>query len=90
MTIQNKSKNMTVNKTKKRKRTKTVVIRVRKVAPKRFLIEQRRKLLWLWEFWQKGCPTLGLNKFYQSKLTAKTAIQARAEKKGVRPIVIIM
>ena len=67
-----------------------VVIRVRRVAPKRFLIEQRRRFLWLWEFWQKGSPTLGLNKYYSSKLTAKTAIQARAEKKNVQPVIIIL
>lgn len=72
------------------KRNKRVFIRVRKVAPKRFLIEQRRKFLWLWEFWQKGCPTLGLNNFYSSKLTAKTAIYAKAEKKGIQPVVIIL
>lgn len=69
---------------------KTVVIRVKRIAPKRFLIEQRRRFLWLWEFWQKGCPTLGLNKYYSSKLTAKTAIQCRAEKQGVRPVIIIL
>ena len=73
-----------------KKQNRTVVIRVRKMAPKRFLIEQRRRFLWLWEFWQNGCPALGLQKYYSSKLTAKTAIQARAEKKGVRPVVIII
>ena len=67
-----------------------VVIRVRRVAPKRFLIEQRRRFLWLWEFWQKGSPTLGLNKYYSSKLTARTAIYSRAEKKDIQPIVIII
>jgi len=72
------------------KKKKVVVIRVRKVAPKRFLIEQRRKFLWFWQFWQKGCPTLGLNKYYSSKLTAKTAINAKAEKKNVQPVIIIL
>ena len=69
---------------------KTVYVRVRKVAPKRFLIEQRRRFLWLWEFWQRGCPTLGLNKYYSSKLTARTAIYANAEKRGIRPVVFII
>lgn len=69
---------------------KIIVIRVKKVAPKRFLIEQRRKFLWLWEFWQKGCPSLGLNKYYSSKLTAKTAINAKADKNNVQPIIIIL
>ena len=73
-----------------KKRKKKVVIRVRKTAPKRFLIEQRRRFLWLWEFWQKGSPTLGLNKYYSSKLTAKTAIHARADKKNVQPVIIIL
>lgn len=70
------------------KKKKTVVIRVSKVAPKRWLIEQRRKFLWLWEFWQKGCPTLGLNKFYSNKQVCKTVINVKAEQKGVRPVVI--
>ena len=69
---------------------KQIFIRVRKVAPKRYLIEQRRKFLWFWQFWQKGCPTLGLNKFYSSKLTAKTAIKAKADKKNIQPIIIIL
>ncbi len=72
------------------KKKKTIVIRIRKVAPKRFLIEQKRKFLWFWEFWQKGCPSLGLNQYYASKLTAKTAINSKAEKKNVRPVVIIL
>lgn len=69
---------------------KQMFIRVRKIAPKRFLIEQRRKFLWFWQFWQKGCPYLGLNKYYSSKLTAKTAITAKAQKKNVQPIIIII
>jgi len=67
---------------------KRVFVRVRKVAPKRFLVEQKRKFLWLWEFWMQGCPTLGLNKFYSSKLTAKTAIHAKAEKKHMAAVII--
>lgn len=69
---------------------KQIFIRVRKVAPKRYLIEQRRKFLWFWQFWQKGCPSLGLNKFYSSKLTANTAIKAKADKKNIQPIIIIL
>lgn len=69
---------------------KAIVIRVRKIAPKRFLIEQKRKFMWLWEFWQQGCPSLGLSKFYATKLAAKTAIHAKAEKKGVRTVLIFM
>lgn len=72
------------------KKKKQIFIRVRKVAPKRFLIEQRRKFLWFWQFWQKGCPSLGLKKYYASKLVAKTAIYAKAEKKDVQPVVIIL
>ena len=71
-----------------KKKKNEVVIRVTKVAPKRYLIEQRRKFLWFWQFWQKGCPTLGLKKFYSSKLTVKTAVNAKAEKKNVRTIII--
>jgi len=70
------------------KKKRTIVIRVRKVAPKRFLIEQRRKFLWLWQFWQKGSPSLGLKTYYSSKLTTKTAIHAKAEKLNVQPIII--
>lgn len=70
------------------KKQKDVVIRVRKVAPKRYLIEQRRKFLWFWEFWQQGCPTLGLKKFYANKQVAKTAVYAHAEKHNRRPILI--
>ena len=70
------------------KKKKTVVIRVSKVAPKRWLIEQRRKFLWLWEFWQKGCPTLGLNKFYSNKQVVKTAINSKAQKLGVQTVTI--
>lgn len=71
-------------------KTKDVFIRVRKVAPKRYLIEQKRKFLFFWEFWQKGAPTLGLNTYYSSKLTAKTAVYTHAEKKGVRPVLMFM
>jgi hypothetical protein len=69
---------------------KTIIIRVKKIAPKRFLIEQKRKFLWFWEFWQKGCPTLGLKKLYATKLAAKTAIQSKADKKGVRTVIIFL
>ena len=71
------------------KKKKQIIIRVRKVAPKRYLIEQRRKFMWLWQFFQVGCPTLGLQKFYSSILTAKTAIKARAEKKNMQAVIII-
>ena len=64
-----------------------IVIRVRKVAPKRLLIEQRRRFLF-WHFWSKGCPLLGLSNYYANKQTAKTAINAKASKKNVKPIVI--
>ena len=69
---------------------KTIVFRVKKIAPKRFLVEQKRKFMWFWEFWQKGCPSLGLKTFYATKLAAKTAIQTKAEKKGVRTIIIFL
>ena len=72
------------------KRKKKVVIRIRKIAPKRLLIEQRRKFLWFWCFWQEGSPTLGLKKFYSNKQVAKTAIQTKADKKNVQPIIIII
>ena len=67
---------------------KRMVIRISRVAPKRYLIEQKRKFLWFWEFWQKGCPSLDLKKFYSSKLTAKTAITTHAKKKDV-PVTLI-
>lgn len=73
-----------------KRKKKTIVVRVTRVAPKRFLIEQRRKFMFFWQFFQKGCPTLGLKKYYSSKLTARTAIYAKAEKKNVQPIVIII
>lgn len=69
-------------------RKKTVFIRCRKVAPRRYLIEQRRKFLFFWHFWQKGCPSLGLKMFYANKQVAKTAIHSHAEKRNVRPIII--
>ena len=72
------------------KKKKQMFIRVRKVAPKRYLIEQRRKFLFFWEFWQKGCPSLGLKKFYSSKLTAKTAVYTHAEKHNRRPVLIFV
>lgn len=67
---------------------KKIIIRVTRVAPKRFLIEQRRKFMFFWSFFQKGSPTLGLNKFYSSKLTAQTAITARARKKSLQAVII--
>lgn len=70
------------------RKKKSVIIRVTKVAPKRYLIEQRRRFLWLWEFWQKGCPTLGLKKFYANKQVVKTAVNAHAEKKNRRLVLI--
>lgn len=70
------------------KKKKKVVIRVTKVAPKRYLIEQRRKFMWLWEFWQKGCPTLGLNKYYSNKQVIRTVVQSRATKLGMKHILI--
>jgi hypothetical protein len=69
---------------------KRIFIRCRKVAPKRYLIEQRRKFLWFWEFWQKGSPTLGLKTYYSSKLTAKTAVYSHAEKKNLVPTLIFL
>ena len=72
----------------KKGKKKQIVIRVTRLAPKRYMIEQKRRLLWLWEFWQQGSPTLGLRKFYSSRLTAKTAIQCRADKAGRRAIII--
>ena len=72
------------------KTKKTVVVRVKRLAPKRFIIEQRRKFMFFWEFWQKGCPTLGLNKYYSSKMTAKTAIQSRAGKMGYKSVVLFL
>lgn len=68
---------------------KQIVIRVRKIAPKRYLVEQRRKFLF-WRFFQKGCPTLGLKKYYANKQVAKTAIYAAAEKQNYQPIVLFL
>lgn len=70
------------------KKKKIIVIRVKKVAPKRWMIEQKRKFLWLWEFWQKGCPALGLKHFYANKQVAKTAISVKAQQKNVRTVTI--
>lgn len=68
---------------------KKVIIRVKKVAPKRWMIEQRRKFLWIFEFWQKGCPSLGLEKvFYSNKQVVKTAINSKAQKLGVQTVTI--
>lgn len=72
------------------KKKKDIVIRVTRVAPKRYLIEQRRKFMWFWQFWQKGCPTLGLQKYYSSKLTAKTAVYSKAEKMNRRPVLMFL
>ena len=68
---------------------KTIFIRCSKVAPKRWKIEQRRKFLWIFEFWQKGAPSLGLDKeFYSNKQVAKTAINTKAQKLGVRTVTV--
>ena len=64
-----------------------MVLRVTRLAPKRFLIERKRKFLWIWSFWEKGCYLLGLNKYYSSKLTAETAIATRARKKNVKVVI---
>jgi len=72
-----------------KKSKKTVVIRVKKVAPKRFQIEQRRRFLF-WHFFQKGCFCLNLSPYYSTKLAAKTAIQSKGEKKGVRTVILFM
>lgn len=71
------------------KKKKTIIIRVRKVAPKRFLIEQQRTFMFLWKFFQKGCPSLELKTYYANKQVAKTAIQTKAAKKNVRPVILI-
>lgn len=71
------------------KKKKTIIIRIRKLAPKRFLIEQQRTFMFFWKFFQKGCPSLGLKTYYSGKQVAKTAIQSKAAKKNVRPIIMI-
>lgn len=71
------------------KKQKTIIIRAHKVAPRRYLLEQKRKFLWLWEFWQKGVPTLGLKPYMANKQAIKTAVHAKAEQKNIRPILII-
>lgn len=73
----------------KKNKQKTVVVRAHKIAPRRYLLEQKRKFLWFWEFWQKGVPTLGLGKYMDNKQVIKTAVYARAQKKNIRPILII-
>ena len=69
------------------KKKKQVIFRVKKVAPKRYLVEQRRRFLF-WHFWQKGCPALGIKKFYANKQVAKTAIYSRSERMNILPVVI--
>ena len=71
------------------KQKKTIVLKVTKVAPKRFLIEQRRKFMFFWTFFQKGAPTLGLGKYFSSKYAATTAIQSKAAEKNLRPVILI-
>lgn len=71
------------------RKQKTIVIRVTKVANKRFLIEQRRKFMFFWTFFQKGAPSLGLGKYFSSKYAATTAILSKAAEKNLRPVILI-
>ena len=69
---------------------KTIFIRCSKVAPKRWKIEQRRKFLWIFEFWQKGAPSLGLDKeFYSNKQVAKKDSNRKAQKQGVGKVTVL-
>ena len=65
------------------------MIRVTKVANKRFLIEQRRKFMFFWTFFQKGAPTLGLGKYLSSRQVAVNAVQTKAAQKNLRPVILI-
>lgn len=67
---------------------KSIMVRIRKSAPGRYLVEQRRRFLF-WHFWQKGCPTLRLNKYYSSIPIAKDAIRSKSKKRNVSATIII-
>lgn len=64
------------------------IFRIKKVAPKRYSVEVRRKFMFFWSFWMKGDVRYGLSKFYANFQVAETAIKAKARKHGFEPIII--
>lgn len=66
---------------------KSIVIRIIKVATRRYKIEEQKRFLF-WKYWTKGSPTLGLPKFFSRKNEARDAIMRRGKLRNVKPNIL--
>lgn len=69
-------------------RQKKVFFRIRKKAPKRYLIEERHTFMFFWRFYSKGSIRLKIPKYYVSPQHAEKAINQACAKKGYQPFIL--
>lgn len=67
---------------------KQVFFRITKLAPKRYLVEQRHSFLWIIKVFTKGSFDLDLPPFFSGWNEAVSAIHSKAKAKGIAPIII--
>jgi hypothetical protein len=67
-----------------------VFIRIRKRAKDRYLIEERHTFMFFWRFWVKGSIKLKLPKYFASNKIAEQAIMKTAERKGIKPFIVML
>ena len=69
-------------------RKRKVFFRIRKIAPKRYLIEERHTFMFFWRFYTKGSIKFKIPKYYISPKHAETAIHQACAKKGYQPFIL--
>ena len=67
---------------------KQVIFRITKLAPKRYMIEQLHRYLWIIRVWTKGSFDLGLPSYMAGYREAYTAITSKSKLKGIKPVII--
>ena len=67
---------------------KKVIFRITKLAPMRYMVEQRHQFLWVIKIFTKGSFDLELPPYFSKYSVAVNAIRTKAKKKGIIPIII--
>ncbi len=67
---------------------KKVIFRITKLAPMRYMVEQRHQFLWVIKIFTKGSFDLDLPPYFSKYNVAVNAITSKAKKKGIIPIII--
>lgn len=67
---------------------KQVIFRITKMAPKRYLVEQRHSFLWIFKVFTKGSFDIDLPSYFSGWNEAVSAIHSKAKAKGIRPMII--